>query len=125
MTPVAARGRIVLAAFSLAAAFAALAAPPPLPAYGADAGKTTVSGLSSGAFMAVQLQVAYSASIAGGQARHRGFAGGSAVGLQRRWRRRGGGERACRQRECGQDDAATGSEARHRASSLIDTVAHR
>ena len=66
MTRIVARGRTVLAVFALAAsAFAAAAAPPPLPAYGADAGKTTVSGLSSGAFMAVQLQVAYSASIAG------------------------------------------------------------
>jgi hypothetical protein len=38
---------------------------PPLPALGADASQTSVSGLSSGAFMAVQLQVAYSASIVG------------------------------------------------------------
>jgi poly(3-hydroxybutyrate) depolymerase len=37
----------------------------PLPALGADAKQTSVSGLSSGAFMAVQLQVAYSKSIAG------------------------------------------------------------
>jgi len=66
MTCFVARGRIVLAAFALAAgALGAAAAPVPLPAYGAAAGKTTVSGLSAGAFMAVQLQVAYSASIAG------------------------------------------------------------
>jgi len=67
MTRFAARGRIVLAAFALAASAltAAAAPPPPLKAYGAAAGKTTVSGLSAGAFMAVQLQVAYSASIAG------------------------------------------------------------
>lgn len=44
---------------------AALAAPAALPAYGANSRQTTVSGLSSGAFMAVQLQVAYSASIVG------------------------------------------------------------
>ncbi len=36
-----------------------------LPAFKVDATQTTVSGLSSGAFMAVQLQVAYSASIQG------------------------------------------------------------
>jgi poly(3-hydroxybutyrate) depolymerase len=43
----------------------ALAAAPPLPALGADARQVTVSGLSSGAFMAAQFSVAYSASIAG------------------------------------------------------------
>lgn len=58
-------GRSVLAAFMLTAALDAAAAPPALARYGADAGGTTVSGLSSGGFMAVQLQVAYSASIAG------------------------------------------------------------
>jgi poly(3-hydroxybutyrate) depolymerase len=42
-----------------------VAAPPNLPAYGADPRQTSVSGLSSGAFMAVQLQVAYSRSIIG------------------------------------------------------------
>ncbi len=36
-----------------------------LPAYGADPRQTSVSGLSSGAYMAVQLQVAYSDSIIG------------------------------------------------------------
>jgi poly(3-hydroxybutyrate) depolymerase len=54
------------AAVALAgAAAAAPAAPVELPAYGADPKQTTVSGLSSGGFMAVQLQVAYSASIVG------------------------------------------------------------
>ncbi len=43
----------------------AIAAPASLPAYGADPRQTSVSGLSSGAFMAVQLQVAYSRSIVG------------------------------------------------------------
>ena len=43
----------------------AAAGPASLPAYGADPGQTSVSGLSSGAFMAVQLQVAYSGSITG------------------------------------------------------------
>lgn len=38
---------------------------PSLPAFGADATQTSVSGLSSGAFMAVQLQVAYSKTIVG------------------------------------------------------------
>jgi poly(3-hydroxybutyrate) depolymerase len=37
----------------------------PLPAIGADKTQTSVSGLSSGAFMAVQYQVAYSASVKG------------------------------------------------------------
>jgi Esterase PHB depolymerase len=37
----------------------------PLPALGADLTQTSVSGLSSGAFMAVQLQVAYSRRIVG------------------------------------------------------------
>jgi Esterase PHB depolymerase len=43
----------------------ALAAPTKLSAYGADSQQTSVSGLSSGAFMAVQLQVAYSRSFIG------------------------------------------------------------
>jgi poly(3-hydroxybutyrate) depolymerase len=37
----------------------------PLPAYGANADDVTVSGLSSGAFMAVQFHVAYSGSVKG------------------------------------------------------------
>ena len=52
----------VLACFFTAQA---IAAPASLPAYGADSKQTSVSGLSSGAFMAVQLQVAYSGSIIG------------------------------------------------------------
>lgn len=45
---------------------AALAlAAPELPRLGADPGQTSVSGLSSGAFMAVQLQVAFSGHIVG------------------------------------------------------------
>jgi len=43
----------------------ALAAPTELAGYAADPRQTSVSGLSSGAFMAVQLQVAYSATIVG------------------------------------------------------------
>jgi poly(3-hydroxybutyrate) depolymerase len=56
-----------LALLSLAAAqaLAQSSAPITLPAYGADSLQTSVSGLSSGAFMAVQLQVAYSGSIVG------------------------------------------------------------
>ena len=56
-----------LALLSLAAAqaLAQSSAPVSLPAYGADPLQTSVSGLSSGAFMAVQLQVAYSGSIVG------------------------------------------------------------
>jgi Esterase PHB depolymerase len=44
---------------------AASAAPTELLGYAADPRQTSVSGLSSGAFMAVQLQVAYSATIVG------------------------------------------------------------
>ncbi|TKC86025.1 poly(3-hydroxybutyrate) depolymerase [Trinickia terrae] len=47
------------------AAGPALAAAPPLPALGADAKQVTVSGLSSGAFMAAQFSAAHSASVAG------------------------------------------------------------
>lgn len=54
---------LLLAAFGAAGASAAT--PAALPAYGADPQQTSVSGLSSGAYMAVQLQVAYSASIIG------------------------------------------------------------
>ncbi|HSV46897.1 MAG TPA: PHB depolymerase family esterase [Ramlibacter sp.] len=57
-----------MAAIALLAVFvtATEAAPPAaLPGYGADPHQTSVSGLSSGAFMAVQLQVAYSRSIIG------------------------------------------------------------
>jgi poly(3-hydroxybutyrate) depolymerase len=39
--------------------------PAALPAYGADPQQTSVSGLSAGAYMAVQMQVAYSGSIVG------------------------------------------------------------
>jgi len=46
-------------------ASAALAAPSDLPAYAANPRQVSVSGLSSGAFMAVQLQVAYSRRIVG------------------------------------------------------------
>ena len=55
--------KCVVAAFLLAGAMAAASAD--LPAYAADTKQTTVSGLSAGAFMAVQLQIAYSASIVG------------------------------------------------------------
>ncbi len=57
----------VLVSIALAwfAASPSAAATDSLPAYGADPQQTSVSGLSSGAFMAVQLQVAYSRSIIG------------------------------------------------------------
>jgi hypothetical protein len=57
--------RLTLAALAFLTTSHALASPPPLPAYGADPKQTSVSGLSSGAFMAVQMQVAYSGSIVG------------------------------------------------------------
>ncbi|SHG48665.1 PHB depolymerase family esterase [Massilia sp. CF038] len=46
-------------------AFPALAAAPSLPALGADPGNTSVSGISSGGFMAAQLATAYSARFRG------------------------------------------------------------
>jgi poly(3-hydroxybutyrate) depolymerase len=52
----------------LAAALPALGAatePPPLPGYNVDPGRITVSGISSGAFMAVQIAVAHSATVEG------------------------------------------------------------
>jgi len=56
---------IVILAIACIVTAEAVAAPANLPAYGADPKQTSVSGLSSGAFMAVQLQVAYSGSIIG------------------------------------------------------------
>lgn len=57
---------LVLLSLTAAQAFAQpAAAPASLPAYGANPQQTSVSGLSSGAFMAVQMQVAYSGSIIG------------------------------------------------------------
>ncbi len=56
--------RRFLAGLGLLAA-GALAAPAELPALGADARQVSVSGLSSGAFMAAQLQVAYSSRFVG------------------------------------------------------------
>ena len=41
------------------------AADPALPALNLDASQTTVSGISSGAFMAVQMAVVHSAGVAG------------------------------------------------------------
>ena len=64
--------RGVIAATIAAAAFAGTAAAQTapqtaaaLPSYKVDAAQTTVSGLSSGGFMAIQFHVAYSASVAG------------------------------------------------------------
>jgi len=56
--------RCFIAGLALVAA-PALADPPALPALHADAKHTSVSGLSAGAYLAVQLQVAYSATIVG------------------------------------------------------------
>ena len=58
------RSIVSLALVSLMAT-PAIAAPTNLAAYGANPQQTSVSGLSSGAFMAVQMQMAYSASIVG------------------------------------------------------------
>ena len=60
-------GLSVAAAFAAAATAASPVAPAAavLPHFKVDKAATTVSGLSSGAFMAVQMQVAYSASIQG------------------------------------------------------------
>ncbi|NYE60708.1 poly(3-hydroxybutyrate) depolymerase [Duganella sp. 1224] len=51
---------------TLMAAGMAGAAPVPLPAYNVDPAQTSVSGLSSGGFMAAQLHVAYSATFKAG-----------------------------------------------------------
>ena len=53
----------VFATIAFAAAAAAAQAAVPLPAFVIDASRTTVSGLSSGAYMAVQMHVAYSATF--------------------------------------------------------------
>ena len=56
----------LLCAVSLSAALGSTAhATAPLPVLHGDPGQTSVSGLSSGAFMAVQYQVAFSASVKG------------------------------------------------------------
>ncbi len=55
----------VLAALALAGMLAHPASSDPLPALGADLTQTTVSGLSSGAYMAGQFQVAYSQLVTG------------------------------------------------------------
>lgn len=57
--------RSLLAAAGLSTLLAQALAADTLPSFNVDLGGTSVSGLSSGAFMAVQLQVAYSASIVG------------------------------------------------------------
>ncbi len=51
---------------SLAGAAALAQAAPPLPALGADPARSTVSGVSSGGYMAVQLHVAHSSLFASG-----------------------------------------------------------
>jgi poly(3-hydroxybutyrate) depolymerase len=56
--------RFLLAVWLALASFAGAAAER-LPALGADGGAVTVSGVSSGAFMAVQLHVAHSATVRG------------------------------------------------------------
>lgn len=48
-----------------AAGYAHAAGSPPLPAFGADLQRTSVSGLSSGAFMAAQFDVAFSTQLIG------------------------------------------------------------
>lgn len=58
-------GRLAALAVASLLAAAVQARPPALPALGADPGQTSVSGLSSGAYMAAQLQVAYSKDIVG------------------------------------------------------------
>jgi len=56
----------LLAGCQHSAATLALAAPVPLPSYNIDPAQSSVSGLSSGGFMAVQLHVAYSATFKAG-----------------------------------------------------------
>lgn len=57
--------RTLLIVFGLAFGPPALAAEKRLPSLGADPAKTSISGLSSGAFMAIQYDVAFSASTVG------------------------------------------------------------
>lgn len=57
--------RITLLLSSCALALPALAVSPPLPAMGADLSRTSVSGISSGGYMASQLATAYSARFKG------------------------------------------------------------
>src|SRR5918994_7390944 len=59
-----AMGTAVLAAAQVAAGSAAIAAER-LPSLAIDVGQTTVSGLSSGAFMALQFHVAFSGTVRG------------------------------------------------------------
>jgi hypothetical protein len=59
--------RLVLAV-ALVLAAGACAAAERLPARGADGGAVTVSGVSAGAFMAVQFHVAHSATVRGAAA---------------------------------------------------------
>ncbi|MCX7219229.1 MAG: depolymerase, partial [Burkholderiales bacterium] len=54
---------LVFSCFSIAHATSNVS--PNLPAFGASGKATSVSGLSSGAFMAVQYQVAFSSSVVG------------------------------------------------------------
>jgi len=56
---------LAAAAFALSTVTHAAQAVSALPAYGGNPTQTSVSGLSSGAFMAVQYQVAYSGSVIG------------------------------------------------------------
>ena len=55
----------VLACTALAGAALAQTGTVPLPALGADLAQSTVSGISSGGFMAAQLATAYSGRIRG------------------------------------------------------------
>lgn len=57
--------RLVAGMLLFAAAAMAAAAPRALPAYHVDLGQTTVSGVSSGAYMAGQFAVAYSSIVSG------------------------------------------------------------
>lgn len=59
------RSRLGLLGFFSLLSGAAASAAPPLPALGANAGAVTVSGISSGAYMAVQLQVAHASLVKG------------------------------------------------------------
>lgn len=65
IAPLSVLKRLGAAASAALLAAAVHAQPAALPAYGADPTQTSVSGLSSGAYMAVQLQVAYSKDIVG------------------------------------------------------------
>ena len=59
------RSLMLATALTAATVVPAVAAPPPLSAYNADIAQTSISGISSGAYMAVQFATAWSSIVKG------------------------------------------------------------